>query len=161
MEAILSEFLKSEKSLYLFTGIIGLSSILIGLLFFLYSNHKSFAITMFIIGVIEIIAMFPAYINYQEKIDTKTEELIHDSKSFIVSETLESKKALKSFFWLKLIYGILFIGFVASMSFINPKVFIFGVFTALILHLALAITIDNFGEKYTKKYLDELIIQVD
>lgn len=159
MEHILSEFLKSEKSLYLFTGLIGVFSMAIGLLFLFYSNHKSFAIAMLVLGILEIVAMFPVYMKYQEKIDAKTEAYKDNSTSFIESETQESQKALKSFFWLKLIYGALFVILVASMSYINPQVLFFGVFTALILHLSFAITIDNFGEKYTKKYLTELIKQ--
>lgn len=44
------------------------------------------------------------------------------------------------------------------MSFLNPNSFFYGILMALILHLTFAITIDNFGEKYTKKYLTKIVM---
>jgi len=153
---LLSHFLASEKLLYLAAGIIGLFSAAIGLLFILLSNHKSFAITLIFIGLIEIAAMFPAYFKYQQKFDDKVSVYETDAIAFAQSEIVTSEKALKSFFWLKLIYGGLIVILILAMSFISPESILFGIFTALILHLAFAITIDNFGEKYTKTYLTEL-----
>ncbi len=150
------EFLNSEKSLYLLTGIIGIVSLFVGLLFLLLSNHNSFAITMIVIGVLEMAVMFPTYYKYQKKIDDKISEHKNNETEFLESETLTTEKALKSFFWLKLAYGILIVVLIFGMTFLSPKSVFFGIITALILHFAFAITIDNFGEKYTKKYLTEL-----
>ncbi|NRS92121.1 hypothetical protein [Frigoriflavimonas asaccharolytica] len=157
MEPII-EFLNSERNLYLFAGIIGIISSVVGLLFLLFSNHRSFAITMLVLGVLEMAVMFPTYIKYQQKIDAKITMYKSGVPEFIKVETVTTEKALMSFFKLKLIYGILIILLILAMYFISPKSLFFGIFTALILHLALAITIDNFGEIYTKKYLTELIL---
>jgi len=154
----ITEFLNSERTLYLFTGIIGGVSVIVGLLFLLLSNHKSFATTMIVIGVVEMALMFPTYYNYQQKISDKISIYKSNETEFFQTEFIYTEKALKSFFWLKLTYGILIILLILTMSFLGPKSILFGIFTAIILHLALAITIDNFGEKYTKKYLTELTV---
>ncbi len=155
MELIV-DFLNSEKSLYLFAGIIGVVSVIIGLLFLLFSNHKSFATTMIVIGILEMAVMFPTYLKYQQKVDDKISVYENNKSDFVKTETIATEKAMKSFFWLKLTYGILIVVLILAMSFLSPKSILFGIFTALILHFAFAITIDNFGEKYTKKYLIEL-----
>ncbi len=152
------EFLNSERTLYLSAGIIGVISVVVGLLFLFFANHKSFAITMIVIGVLEMIIMFPTYLKYQQKIDNKISNYQTDETEFFKSESVATEKALKSFFRLKLIYGILIVAIILGMSFLSPKSIMFGISIALILHLAFAITIDNFGEIYTKKYLAELAI---
>lgn len=149
-------FLNSEKSLFLFAGILGLISLIVGLLFLFFSNHNSFAITMIVIGVLEMAVMFPTDIKYQQKIEDKISIYKSNVTEFIETESLTTEKALTSFFRLKLIYGILIVVLILVMSFLSPKSLLFGIFMALILHFAFAITIDNFGEKYTKKYLTEL-----
>lgn len=155
MELILN-FLNSEKALYLSSGLIGIASLIVGLVFILFFNHKSFAITMIIIGILEIAVMFPTYIKYQHKIDNNISDYKTNGINFLKTEYKTSKKALNSFFLLKLIYAFLIIILALAMSFLQPKSIFFGMFTALILHFAFAITIDNFGEKYTKKYMTEL-----
>ena len=152
----ITEFLNSEKTLYLFAGIIGVVSVIVGLLFLLLSNHKGFSTTMIVIGVLEMAVMFPTYYKYQQKTNDKISIYKSNEKEFLVSESISTKKALKSFFWLKLTYGVLIVVLILAMSFLSPTSILFGVFTALILHFAIAITIDNFGEKYTKIYLTEL-----
>ncbi|AXT52938.1 hypothetical protein D1818_19720 [Aquimarina sp. BL5] len=152
----ITEFFNSEKTLYLFAGIIGVVSVIVGLLFLLLSNHKSFAITMIVIGILEMAVMFPTYYKYQQKINDKISTYKSNETEFLVSESKSTEKALKSFFWLKLTYGVLIVVLILAMSFLSPKSILFGIFTALILHFAFAITIDNFGEKYTKEYLTEL-----
>ena len=152
----ITEFLNSEKTLYLFAGIIGVVSVIVGLLFLLLSNHKSFATTMIVIGILEMAVMFPTYFKYQQKTNDKISIYKSNETEFLVSESISTEKALKSFFWLKLTYGVLIVVLILAMSFLSPKSILFGIFTALILHFAFAITIDNFGEKYTKKYLTEL-----
>lgn len=155
MESIL-EFLNSERTLILFAGIIGTVSLVVGLLFLIFSNHKSFAITMVFLGIIEMAVMFPTYLKYQKKVDDKISIYKSNETEFLETELISAEKALKSFFWLKLTYGVLIVVLTLGMSFLNSKDVVFGIITALILHLAFAITIDNFGEKYTKKYLIEL-----
>lgn len=152
----ITEFLNSEKTLYLVAGIIGVVSVIVGLLFLLLSNQKSFATTMIVIGVLEMAIMFPTYYKYQQKISDKISIYESNEMHFFQTEATSTEKALKSFFWLKLTYGILIIVLVLAISFLSQKSILFGIFTALILHFAFAITIDNFGEKYTKKYLTEL-----
>ncbi len=155
----LNEFLNSEKTLFLFAGIIGVISSIIRLLFLFFFNHNNFSITMVVIEVLEIVIMFPAYLKYDKKIETKILSYENNKTEFLKTEPLAIQKALKSFFNLKLIYGFLIVILILTMSFLSSKSILFGVFTALILHLAFAITIDNFGEKYTQKYLLEVSAQ--
>ncbi|WP_452231858.1 hypothetical protein [Lacinutrix sp. MEBiC02595] len=156
---LVADFLKSEKTLYLFTGIIGVVSVIVGLLFLIFSNHKSFATTMIVIGILEMAVMFPIYLKYQQKIDDKISIYEKNKTDFLKTETIAMEKAMQSFFWLKLTYGILIVILILVMSFLSKNSVLFGIFTALILHFTFAITIDNFGEKYTEKYLIELQLQ--
>jgi len=153
---LITEFLNSEKTLYLFAGIIGIFSVIVGLLFLLFSNHMSFATTMIVIGILEMAVMFPTYLKYQQKVDDKILVYESNKSDFVITETIATEKAMKSFFRLKLTYGILIVVLILATSFLSPKSILYGIYTALILHFAFAITIDNFGEKYTKKYLTEL-----
>jgi len=152
----ITDFLNSERILYLSAGVIGIISVMIGLLFLLFSHYKSFAITLMAIGIIEIIVMFPAYLKYQQKIDHKISDYKIEKTKFLQTETKSTEKALTSFFWLKLAYGVLIVVFSLIISFLDSKSVLFGIFSALTLHLTLAITIDNFGEKSAKKYMIEL-----
>ena len=155
MDGIIS-FLNSEKQLYLFAGLIGGVSVLVGQLFLLFSNHKSFAITMLVIGILEMALLFPTYLKSQQKMDTIIATYSSNESEFITKQIVATEKALDSFFWLKLTYGIVIVGLILGMFFLSPKSVYFGIAAALILHLSFAITIDNFGEIYTKDYLSEL-----
>ncbi|MDO6519576.1 hypothetical protein [Zobellia uliginosa] len=152
----ISDFLNSEKTLYLFAGIIGTASVVLGLLFLIFSGHKSFATTMIVIGLLEMAAMFPTYLKYPKKIEHKIATYQSNRTEFLQAESVATQKALKSFFWLKLVYGIVIVALVVTMSFLASKSILFGIFTALILHLGFAIAIDSFGEKYTDTYLEHL-----
>ncbi len=89
-------------TLYLFAGIVGIISVIIGLLFLLFSNHKSFAVTMLLIGILEIAVMFPSYYNYQTKIDAKVSFYENNINNFSELESISIKKELQSFFLLTL-----------------------------------------------------------
>ncbi|MCL7764893.1 hypothetical protein MPF19_15825 [Polaribacter sp. Z014] len=154
---VILAYLSSERSLFLSAGIIGSVSLVVGLLFLMFSNYKSFAITMIVLGILEMAVMLPTYIKYQQKIDLKISTYESGIPAFTKAEIINTEKALKSFFRLKLFYGILIVLLILTMSFLSSKSLLFGIFTALIIHLAFAITIDNFGEKYTNKYLTELL----
>lgn len=153
----ITAFLNSEKTLYLFAGIIGIISAVVGLIFLLLSNHRSFAITMLILGALEMMIMFPTYLNYQQKTDNKIAVFKSNEKDFFETESLQVEKALKSFFLLKLLYGILIVVFILIMSRVSTSSLFFEIFIAVILHLSFAITIDSFGEQFTKKYQIELV----
>ena len=111
---------------------------------------------MIVIGIIEMAVMFPTYLKYQQKVDDKITVYENNKTDFVKAEIIATEKAMKSFFWIKLTYGILIVVLILAMSFLSPSSILFGIFTALILHFAFAISIDNFGEKYTEKYLIEL-----
>lgn len=112
---------------------------------------------MIVIGILELIITFLTYLKYQQKIDDKISIYKTNEIKIFKDEQIATKKALKSFFWLKLTYGILIVVLILGMSFFNPKSLLFGISIALNLHLPFAIPIDNFGEIYTKKYLAELV----
>ena len=111
---------------------------------------------MIAIGILEITVMFPTYLKYQQKIDDTISNYQSNESEFFKSESIATEKALKSFFWLKFTYGILIVALILGMSFLSSKSIFFGISIALILHVSFAITIDNFGEIYTKKYLTKL-----
>ncbi len=153
----IQEFLNSERSLYLSAGIIGINSVIVGLFFLIFSNHKSFAISMIIMGSIEMTVMLPIYLKYPQKVRNKISSYKTNKAAFLKSETRVTQKALKSFFQLKLSYGLFIIALIIGMYFLNPKSMFTGIFIALILHLSFAICINNFGKIHTKKYLQELV----
>ncbi|WP_378172404.1 hypothetical protein [Aquimarina sp. SS2-1] len=158
MEWIITDFLNSEKALYLSAGIIGVFSVIIGILFFSFTAYKSFAVTLIVLGILESIIMFPLYLKQYHKIENKISIYTNNSVDFLEIEEKQTEKDLKSFFRLKLIYGFCILLIIVVMSFLDTKSIFFGISTALILHLSLAITIDNFGEVYTKKYQTQLQI---
>lgn len=153
----ITDFLNSEKALYLYAGIVGLISVVVGLLFLLMSDHSNFAITMLVLGMLEMGIMFPTVLKYDQKIKDKIEVFRSDENEFLKTEPILVENALKSFFVLKLIYGILIVVFILIMSRIAIDSLFFEIFIAVILHLSFAITIDNFGEQFTKKYQIELL----
>lgn len=59
---------------------------------------------MIVIGIIEIAAMFPTYLKYQQKINDKISVYENNKSDFVKTETIATEKAMKSFFWLKLTY---------------------------------------------------------
>lgn len=85
----ITAFLNSEKTLYLFAGIIGIISAVVGLIFLLLSNHRSFGITMLILGALEMMIMFPTYLNYQQKTDNKIAVFKSNEKDFFETESLQ------------------------------------------------------------------------
>lgn len=155
MESI-SVFLDSERNLYLFAGLIGVISILVGTSFLLFSNHSSFSIAMLLLGIVEISVMFPTYYNYQNKADAKISFYEKHSTNFVALESKNVEKELKSFFILTLVYSVSILIITILLSRLDYNSILFGVLTALILHFAFAITIDSFGIKYTKQYQTEL-----
>lgn len=159
---ILFEYLSSERLLVLGAAIIGILSVLVGLVFLQFQpNYKAFALTMLIIGSIESAVFFTNYFNFPNKVQAQVENYNQDNEQFKQEQITISQSALKSFFWLKLIYAVLIVIFSILISRLHANSVFVGILSALILHLAFAITIDNFGERYTKKYNSELIEKND
>ena len=155
---ILLDYLSSEKSLFLAAGIIGIISIVVGMVFLQFQpNYRAFALTMLIIGSIEASVLLTSYFNFPNKAKVQIENFHQDTEQFRQEQIAVTQSALKSFFWLKLFYAALIVVFALLISWLNTKSFFIGILSALILHLAFAITIDNFGEQYTKKYNSELV----
>lgn len=154
---ILLEYLSSERSLLLGAAIIGFVSVLVGLVFLQFlPNYKAFALTMLIIGSIESTVFVSNYFNFPSKVEAQVEMYNQDKEQFKQKQITISQSALKSFFWLKIIYAVLIVIFAILISRLNVDSVLAWILSALILHLAFAITIDNFGERYTKKYNSEL-----
>lgn len=150
-----SHYLQSERLLGLSTGIIGLLSIITGLIFIITKpQFKAFAITMLIIGVIEAGVFITGYfiVNNQAKIDSKIKVYHKAPKDYLEKDKLVVEKNLKFFFILKCIYALLFLILAIALSKTTLKPIYFGIFTALMIHFAIAAVIDTFGERYTKIY---------
>jgi hypothetical protein len=130
----------------------------VGIVFLqLQPNFKAFALTMLVIGTIESAVLLTSYFNYPNKAQAQIESYNYDSEQFKQEQIVISQSALKSFFWLKLFYAVLIVIFAILISKLNANSVFVGILSALVLHLAFAITIDNFGEQHTKKYNSELI----
>ncbi|MEM5540468.1 hypothetical protein [Olleya sp. AS48] len=149
------QYLQSERLLGLSAGIIGLLSITTGIIFYVNKpQFKVFAITMLIIGLIEAGLFITGYflVNNQNNVNKKIEQFESNKDNYLKTDKIVVDKNLKAFFILKLIYAITFITLAIVLSKINLKPIYFGIFTALMIHLAAAIVIDTFGERYTKIY---------
>lgn len=149
------QYLQSERLLGLSAGIIGLLSITTGIIFYVNKpQFKVFAITMLIIGLIEAGLFITGYflVNNQNNVNKKIEQFESNKDNYLKTDKIVVDKNLKAFFILKLIYAITFITLAVVLSKINLKPIYFGIFTALMIHLAAAIVIDTFGERYTKIY---------
>jgi hypothetical protein len=149
------QYLQSERLLGLSAGIIGLLSIITGVYF--YANKpqfKVFAIAMLVLGLIEAGVFITGYflINNQKTVDQKVAEYQENKDSYLQSDLVMVNKNLSTFFTLKLIYALAFITLAIVLSKVSLKPLYFGIFTALMIHLAVAIVIDTFGEHYTKLY---------
>ena len=149
------QYLQSERLLGLSAGIIGLLSITTGIIFYVNKpQFKVFAITMLIIGLIEAGLFITGYflVNNQNNVNKKIEQFESNKDNYLKTDKIVVDKNLKAFFILKLIYAITFITLAIVLSKVNLKPIYFGIFTALMIHLAAAIVIDTFGERYTKIY---------
>jgi len=155
-----SHYLQSERLLGLSAGIIGLLSIATGLLFLISKpQFKAFAITMLIIGAIEAGIFITGYflVNNQAKVESKIEVYQNAPKDYLEKDKLIIEKNLKFFFILKCIYASLFLILAIVLSKMTLKPIYFGIFTALMIHFAVAAVIDTFGERYTKIYHKAII----
>ncbi|WP_339876635.1 hypothetical protein [Olleya marilimosa] len=149
------QYLQSERLLGLSAGIVGLLSITSGVIFYINKpQFKAFAITMIIIGLIEAGLFITGYflVNNQANVNKKIAQFEIKKEIFLQTDKIMVNKNLKAFFILKLIYGMTFITLAIVLSKVNIKPIYFGIFTALMIHLAAAIVIDTFGERYTKIY---------
>jgi hypothetical protein len=157
METITS-YLISEKLLGLTVGLIGLGSAIIGVLvLFFLPQYKAFAMTLLLLGTIEAGLFLSGYYFRSDKLVADKIELYKTNPDkYIAGQIIYSEKALNSFFLLKLLYATLLLAATVACSKLNLGSTWNGILYALIIHLALAITIDNFGEQYTKKYYEEL-----
>ena len=161
MEAFQS-YLLSEKLLVLSAGLIGVASLVLGLVFlFALPQFKAFALTMLTLGAIEAVVFMSTYAKSESTIQAKIEAYTTDPAVQNAEQLVLSTKALKSFFWLKLLYASVIVVLSFAISRLGTGSIWIGIFTALIIHLAAGITIDNFGERYTKNYRRALVQQVE
>ena len=149
---LLTSFYDSEKNIFLVIVLIGISSVIIGIAFYFFSaNYKVFGIALLVLGMLETGIFTYQKLVQKEKIEQKISILKTDTSSFLQTEKVNLAKMTQVYFWIKLFYGCLIICCIVAISFSN-KPLINSVLMALILHLALAITIDNFAEQYTLTY---------
>lgn len=159
-----TNYLQSERLLGLSVGVFGIISILSGLGFYIYKpQFKVFAMSLIVIGLIEASVFMTGYfyVNNQKAVDTKVEIYQADQNSFLNKDLKTIEKNLSLFFILKCTYAIIFMGLSIYLSKSAVKPLYFGVCTALMIHLAFAIVIDTFGERYTKIYKTEILKIID
>lgn len=153
MNEIITTYLNNERMLGLSAGLVGVASILFGVLFLLYQpQFKAFAVTMIIVGGLESVAFLPGYFKNSRVTQQQTTIVDSNSQALIIEKTQHAKGVLRAFFIIKIVYASLILLSVILLSQLNMSTLWRGILTALIIHFASAITIDNFGEAYTQKY---------
>lgn len=152
MKEELISYLNNEKALALATGIIGILSTLTAIYFLLFQNHsRSFAFTMLVAGLIECIFLM-GYFGAEKKIRAKVEVFGANPSTIITEQLQKTTGNLKGFLIVKIIYATFILAGVIVLSKTNVSSALSGILIAVIFHFALAITIDNVGERYTQKY---------
>jgi hypothetical protein len=151
------DFFNSERQVFVTIIVIGILSFLIGIGFNLFSlNYKVFAKTLLVLGILEVSIFALNYVSQSKKIQVKINVIELDKEKFLSTETMKQSNACKSFIWVKLTYALLIVAFVITTS-ISKNSGLNQVLTALIIHLAFAITVDIFAENYTKVYFNKLM----
>lgn len=158
---IITTYLQNERILGLGAGLLGIASIVAGgLVLGFRLDYKAFALTLIIVGLLESVAFIPGYFsNHRLKqhqamvtqIDQETAQ-----KAYITEKAQKAQQALRAFSIIKIVYASLILLLVILLSQLPMSAAWRGVLTALIIHFAAAITIDNIGETYTQKYRADL-----
>ncbi|HAS43582.1 MAG TPA: hypothetical protein DCS93_24090 [Microscillaceae bacterium] len=150
---IITTYLQNERILGLGAGLWGIISIIAGgLILGFRPDFKAFAITMIVVGLLEAVAFIPGYfsnhrLKQHQAIATQTQD-----KAYVANKSQKARRALRAFAMIKIVYASLILLFVVLLSQLSLSPVWRGILTALIIHFAAAITIDNFGEAYTQKY---------
>lgn len=149
-------FLTAEKNIYLAIIFIGIASVLLGAFFWAIAvNNKAFGLALIFLGVLEIGIFGYQYFSYEIKETEKIASLTQNPAQFIASEKVSTQIAVQSFIWVKTTYAVLIFLLALAISY-SEQPTVKGILMALILHLGLAITVDNFAEDYTKSYYQKL-----
>ena len=149
---IITTYLMKEKQLGVMAGIFGVASLVVGLcLLYLLPRFKFFSMTLIILGIVEAgIFISVYYFKTDKSMQYKLAQYEKQPDQYIAEQTIHAAKALDSFFKLKLIYAGLIVLSAECSSKLQLGNIMNEILYALIIHLALAITIDNFGEQYTR-----------
>lgn len=156
---IITNYLIREKQLVLTAGLLGVASFAVGLLvLILATRYKSFSASLLILGALEAGVFLSVYFFRSDvQMKHKMEKFNSNATEYVIEQRVFAEKALNSFFWLKIVYALLLLVATVICSKLNAGNVWNGILFALIIHLALAITIDNIGEQYTKIYSEELL----
>jgi hypothetical protein len=153
----MTEFYNSEKNLFLAIVTIGIVSIIVGFAFHHYSTqYKVFGISLLILGSIETGIFLYSTFAQQAKIEVRVEAINTNTVDFLDTEKARVTKMIKVYFGIKLFYASLILLSIVIINY-SHRLTIKSILMALILHLALAITVDNFAELYTQKYKRNLL----
>jgi hypothetical protein len=145
LESLLS-FYESEKNIFLAIVSIGVVSVIIGWLFYYYTvNYKVFGIALLVIGLLEVGVFSYSLVAQKKNITAKVLQIESNKDSFLQAEKQSLTKMGNAYFLIKLFYAGLIALSVIIIS-CSTNTTIKGILTALIIHLAFAITIDNFAE---------------
>ena len=154
---IITIYLQNERILGLGAGLMGVVSIIVGGIVLGYRpDFKAFALTMIIIGALEAIAFLPGYFTNHRLKQHQTVATHSQDKAYVAQKRQKAQRALRAFALIKVVYASLILLLVILLSQLNLTPLWRGIFTALIIHFAAAITIDNFGETYTQQYHADL-----
>ena len=159
-KALAKDILLNEKSLYFYTGIIGAISLLVGVVLLLAADFISFAFTLLIVGFLEVLFVYFRYLNYTKTIENRLSKFDvsgeSETENFIKEEKTLTKKALRSFLIVKIVYGFLAVFCGVLIYFFETNSIIYGISLALLIHFVIAIIIDFFAENSTRKYFQAL-----
>ncbi|OJJ21541.1 hypothetical protein BKI52_13435 [marine bacterium AO1-C] len=156
---IITTYLQNERILGLGAGLWGIVSIIAGGLIMVFRpDFKAFAFTMIVVGLLEAIAFIPGYFSNHRLKQHQTTTAQANDKAYVAEKSQKARKALRAFAIIKIVYASLILLFVILLSQLSLSPIWRGILTALIIHFAAAITIDNFGEAYTQKYSADLAV---
>ncbi len=147
------DYLTSEKLLGLSAGLIAATSIVAGLFFFVFlPQFRPFALAMVVLGLLEGAVFIPNYLRADGTIAEKIALFESGGANRSAEMKAHALKMLRVFFLAKLLYAAVFFAGVVSLSRFDLNPALAGVLTALVLHAGFAATIDNFGERHTRKF---------
>jgi len=154
---IITTYLQNERVLGLGAGLWGIVSIIAGgLILGFRPDFKAFALTMIIVGLLEAIAFIPGYFSNHRLKQHQTLATQTQNQAYVAQKSQKARRTLRAFAMIKIVYASLILLSVILLSQLSLSPLWRGILTALIIHFAAAITIDNFGEAYTQHYKEAL-----
>lgn len=157
MKQVVIEHLASMRLSSLAAGLVGVASVLVGA--YLVATHRQlriFAIAMVVLGSLETAFLLSYFRSGRPAESITVTAFDHDSEAARATEVAALRKQLGQLFWVRIVYAILIVCCVVSLSKLGLGPTLQGLALALVIHASCAITIDNFIERICQRTLQAL-----